>query len=66
MSVAIYYLCPLFLTLECVVVLDPWIVTDPTDTFGSMDHDGSMCGSSCGLLSVAGLRLYSSGSTANE
>ena len=66
MSVAIYYLCPLFLTLECVVVLDPWIVTDPTDTVGSMDHGGSMCGSSCGLLSVAGLCLYSSGSTVNE
>ena len=66
MSVAIYYLCPLSLTLECVVVLDPWIVTDLTDTFGSMDYDGSMCGSFCGLLSVAGLRLYFSGSTANE
>ena len=50
MSVAIYYLCPLSLTLECVVVLDPWIVTDPTDTFGSMDHDGSMCGSSLWLV----------------
>ena len=66
MSVAIYYFYPLFLTLECMLWLDPWIVTDPTDTFGSMDHGGSMCGSSCGLLSVAGLRLYSSGSTANE
>ena len=66
MSVAIYYLCPLSLILEYVVVLDPWIVTDLTDTFRSMDHGGSMCGSSCGLLSVTGLRLYSSGSTVNE
>ena len=49
-----------------MVMLDPWIVTDLTDTFRSMDHNGSMYGSSYGLLNMAGLRLYSSGNTVNE
>ena len=39
---------------------------DLTDNFVFIDYSGSICGSSYGLLSVAGLCLYSSGNIVNK
>ena len=48
MSIAMYYLHPLFLILECVILLDPWILWDPGAHVGSLEQLGYKSRDVCG------------------